>query len=155
MQIQISWLLQKPTYLDLYCLQKQGISGFSRTRVKKNLLNFHLYCHLTWWHVHIGQRNQAFAISESNEPESGQHKASARADCMNTRAHQLLCCFYMPQRTSLLIATNPQVVGTHNKHLIELLLMSTHNICFHGEIRKIFTGYPFFLQAISILHYSL
>ena len=20
--------------------------------------------------------------------------------------------------------------------------MSTHNICFHGEIRKIFTGYP-------------
>ena len=34
MQIQISWLLQKPTDLDLHCLQKQGISGFSRTRVK-------------------------------------------------------------------------------------------------------------------------
>ena len=33
-QIQISWLLQKPTDLDLHCLQKQGISGFSRTRVK-------------------------------------------------------------------------------------------------------------------------
>ena len=29
-QIQISWL---PTDLDLYCLQRQGISGFSRTRV--------------------------------------------------------------------------------------------------------------------------
>ena len=33
-----SWLLQKPTLkkptdLDLYCLQKQGISGFSRMRV--------------------------------------------------------------------------------------------------------------------------
>ena len=32
MQIQISWLLQKPTDLDLHCLQRQGISGFSRTR---------------------------------------------------------------------------------------------------------------------------
>ena len=33
MQIQISWLLQKPTDLDLHCLQRQGLSGFSRTRV--------------------------------------------------------------------------------------------------------------------------
>ena len=34
-QIQISWLLlQKPTGLDLHCLQKPGISWFSRTRVK-------------------------------------------------------------------------------------------------------------------------
>ena len=34
MQIQISWLLQKPTDLDLHCLQRQGTSKFSRTRVK-------------------------------------------------------------------------------------------------------------------------
>ena len=34
MQIQISWLLQNPTDLDLHCLQRQYISGFSRTRVK-------------------------------------------------------------------------------------------------------------------------
>ena len=33
-QIQISWLLQKPTDLDLHCLQMQGISRFSRTRIK-------------------------------------------------------------------------------------------------------------------------
>ena len=26
--------MQKPTDLDLHCLQRQGISGFSRTRVK-------------------------------------------------------------------------------------------------------------------------
>ena len=32
-QIQISWLLQKPIALDLHCLQKQGLSVFSRTRV--------------------------------------------------------------------------------------------------------------------------
>ena len=39
-QIQISWLLQKPTDLDLHCLQRQGISGFSRARVK-NFLFLH------------------------------------------------------------------------------------------------------------------
>ena len=42
MQIQISWLLQKPTDLDLHCLQRQGIPGFSRTRVKLfTVLNTH------------------------------------------------------------------------------------------------------------------
>ena len=30
MQIQISWLLEKPTDLDLHCLQKHGISGSAR-----------------------------------------------------------------------------------------------------------------------------
>ena len=34
MQIQISWLLKKPTDLDLHCLQRPNISGFRRTRVK-------------------------------------------------------------------------------------------------------------------------
>ena len=32
MQIQISWLLQKQTDLDLHCPQRQGVSGFSKTR---------------------------------------------------------------------------------------------------------------------------
>ena len=32
-QIQISWLLQKPADLDLHCLQRQGISGYSRTSI--------------------------------------------------------------------------------------------------------------------------
>ena len=39
MQIQISWLLQKPTDLDLHSLQRQGISGFSRTRINKSASN--------------------------------------------------------------------------------------------------------------------
>ena len=34
------------------------------------------------------------------------------------------------------------VVGIHQKCLDEVLLMNTHNICFHGEIRKIFIGHP-------------
>ena len=29
-----TFFCQKPTDLDLHCLQRQGISGFSRTRVK-------------------------------------------------------------------------------------------------------------------------
>ena len=42
MQIQISWLLKKPTDLDLNCLQRQGISEYSRTRVKIILMNNHV-----------------------------------------------------------------------------------------------------------------
>ena len=42
-QIQISRHLQKPTDLDLHCLQKQGISGFSRTRVKISNSLFHTF----------------------------------------------------------------------------------------------------------------
>ena len=37
-QIQINWILQKPTDLDLHCLQRQGISGFSRTSRKYIIL---------------------------------------------------------------------------------------------------------------------
>ena len=36
MQIQIL-KLQKPTDLDLHCLQRQDMSGFSRTRVNMNV----------------------------------------------------------------------------------------------------------------------
>ena len=39
-QIQISWLFQKPTDLDLHCLQRQGISEFSRTRVNDIRLSY-------------------------------------------------------------------------------------------------------------------
>ena len=42
-QIQISWLLQKPTDLDLHCLQRQGVSGFSRTRVKTSIIKYTIY----------------------------------------------------------------------------------------------------------------
>ena len=37
--------LQKPTDLDLHCLQRQGISGFSRTRVN-SLMSSGLFYHL-------------------------------------------------------------------------------------------------------------
>ena len=37
-QIQISWLLQKPADLDLHCLQNQDLSVFSRTRGNEEYL---------------------------------------------------------------------------------------------------------------------
>ena len=43
-QIQISWLLQKPTDLDLHCLQRQDISGFGRTRIKVSLFSHGVAC---------------------------------------------------------------------------------------------------------------
>ena len=39
-------------------------------------------------------------------------------------------------------------MGTHYKRLTEALLMSTHNICFCGEIRKILCGYPLLSVAM-------
>ena len=43
MQIQISWLLQKPTDLALHCLQRQSISGFSRTRLRIVFVQRHIH----------------------------------------------------------------------------------------------------------------
>ena len=59
MQIQISWLLQKkPTDLDLHCLQRQGISGLSRTRVKA-LLSGKIQKITNWWHFsYFSPRNK-------------------------------------------------------------------------------------------------
>ena len=51
MQIQISWLLQKPTDLDLHCLQRQDISGFSRTRV--NLLQLSKFSTQEHWETYL------------------------------------------------------------------------------------------------------
>ena len=47
-QIQISWLLQKPTDQDLLWLQKQGISGFSRTRVKTGSIWLQLWTYASF-----------------------------------------------------------------------------------------------------------
>ena len=44
-QIQISWLLQKPTDMDLHCLQRQGIFRFSRTRVSYVIGHGVVYIH--------------------------------------------------------------------------------------------------------------
>ena len=47
------------------------------------------------------------------------------------------------------------VVGTHQKRLCEALLMSTHNICFHGEIRKISAFFGWKKRLICCYDYCL
>ena len=38
------------------------------------------------------------------------------------------------------------IVSTHQKHFTKLLLMSTHNICYQGEKRKILCGFSSYLK---------
>ena len=61
--------------------------------------------------------------------------------------------FFQPKSTdmSLYFSINTYVVGTHKKRLTGALLMSTHNICFCGELRKIFCGYSY-LELWSVTH---
>ena len=52
-QIQINWLLQKRTDQDLQCLQRQGTSGFSWTRVKDTakVLKFQTLYSIPFWPI--------------------------------------------------------------------------------------------------------
>ena len=82
---QISWLLQKPTDLDLHCLQRQGISGFSRTRVKK------IVCYNSEWYFN-GQSvvccHLCLACKAFTEPQQANRylisivKCRSRSACM-------------------------------------------------------------------------
>ena len=64
-QIQISWLLQKPTDLDLYCLQRQGISRFSR--IRDNYLKMCLkYAGCMTWQAVLVQISLLLQISNLN-----------------------------------------------------------------------------------------
>ena len=79
MQIQISWLLQKPTDLDLHCLQSQGISGFSRTRVKEDFVFMQLnpFCTNIKKNTHIElfiNHSPQFMIFPRNDFETEQVK---------------------------------------------------------------------------------
>ena len=42
-------------------------------------------------------------------------------------------------------------MDTLSGHVTEALLMSTHNVCFHGEIRKILSGYQLLSKATYIV----
>ena len=54
--------------------------------------------------------------------------------------------FFHPKSMDIfLILPQRHVMSTHQKHLREALLTSTHNICFCEEIRKILSGWPLFI----------
>ena len=40
------------------------------------------------------------------------------------------------------------VLGVQKNYLIETVLLSTHNICFGGEIRKLFLGYALLTKVL-------
>ena len=82
MQIQISWLLQKPTDLDLHCLQRQGISGFSRTRIKADNLG------LVKW-------KNAF-------------ESRFRSSCACTKYHPGLCSWVMHSTVSMILLADSE-----------------------------------------------
>ena len=44
--IQISWLFQEPTDLDVHCLQRHGKSAFSRTRIKVQVETVCMKCQI-------------------------------------------------------------------------------------------------------------
>ena len=50
--------------------------------------------------------------------------------------------FFQPKRNDIfLISTRKHVADTHKRRFTRALIISTH-ILFHGEIRKLFCGYP-------------
>ena len=49
----------------------------------------------------------------------------------------LICHSIFAPRKKAFISPRKHVVGSHKKHLCDMLLMNTHNICFCGEIQKI------------------
>ena len=79
-QIQISWLLQKPTDLDLHCLQRQVISGFSRTKVNKFWKTFDRYnsgsSETGWFRPHHGRNLYVFLPLWKLRASIGSRKAS-------------------------------------------------------------------------------
>ena len=87
MQIQISWLLKKPTDLDLHCLQRQSISGFSRTRVKSHKYYYQIQGQMAITGIHrcilVGYTNRGIHSVTVNFDE----------DMWNT-VHQNLSSFY-------------------------------------------------------------
>ena len=59
--------------------------------------------------------------------------------------------FFHPKNADIFL-TSPRkhMLWYSLKVLGEALLMSTHNICFRGEIRKILCGYPFLSVAMQM-----
>ena len=105
MQIQITWLLQKPTDLDLHCLQRQGTSGFSRTMVSWTIihrgctrhdwllsnnicrkiytLTLFLYPLLYFW-KHVNVKPMAFCFHLLNGPRQAKECIPTCAKCTDS-----------------------------------------------------------------------
>ena len=101
MQVQISWLLQKPTDLDLHCLQRQGISEFSRTRTESTNHNcsrqhpdffYFLRVNKTWlfmWNVWFTWNVKSYFLRRLQKIENVVR--CKFASCFNSQRHSVIC----------------------------------------------------------------
>ena len=106
-QIQISWLLQKPTDLDLHCLQWHGISRFSRTRVntliRKHWVGVKLVLYSTaggpsWHTAQCGMEqmgNHCILVTADYSKASGLNKQWHKNKCV--RSTQMLLPSILPR----------------------------------------------------------
>ena len=142
-QIQISWLLQKPTDLDLHCLQRQDMSGFSRTRVKKHVKCRYKICtgkeqvfigchHIDLFIYQFGLWMKFYSLSHVMRKKVKHTYRSRWGIFFCNRKVSVLCLFFS-WKIMLWVLT-------------EALLICTHNICFQGEISRILHGYPSYLE---------
>ena len=154
MQIQISWLLQKPTDLDLHCLQRQGISGFSSWRIKETYLSGYLLnvaimiiiCSeciysLLWWFAQkrdINHGAKSFAF-QNLSVEIGPYCIGPDKGLFSTETYWYFS--YLSKRLfygcSLEAPPHPPPPQAPQS-----LLISTHNICFQGQIRILLWVHP-------------
>ena len=74
MQIQISLLLKRSADPDLPCLQRQGLYGFSRTRVKLNLQFWFEKLAITCFHSEIREKCLYFFVEIKSASSVGMMK---------------------------------------------------------------------------------
>ena len=90
---QISWFLQKPTDLDLYCLQRQGISGFSRTKVNFSMKTYIVDSH--WNHITVVIPVRIHNINFHGEREKYPYFLVKKKSIFSTAKQKMMCKYNM------------------------------------------------------------
>ena len=139
MQIQISWLLQKPTDLDLHCLQRQDISGFSRTRVLS--VEWAYYKQQPRFHG-IVEGNKDNIITSLSPVYLLTDISPDKTLFFNRKV--LIFFLFLHENIGCGYSLEAPHWGSSNEYL---------DICFHGEIRKILCEFHSYLKLWPIDSY--
>ena len=134
MQIQISWLLQKPTDLDLHCLQMQSISGFSRTRVKIISLGAVDVTVPISLALNLRSTDSRY-VGRSSIQEWVSGKYRIRPNYHNASISAQSSKFYSQHNFCLLLYKGKCCGYSFELHQLDAIQMSTHNICLIKKIR--------------------
>ena len=108
--------------------------------------------------IHINEQRKTWSVCADVQADLGlrcsqitpEQKLFFQPKCTLIFSNQIVLLFFPTKVYSYFfyVSTKIHPVCTHLKCLTEVLLMSTHNVCFCGEIRKI----PFYLQLCHIQH---